>query len=803
MMAAFLDALVILAVVTGPAAAVPAAAVSESSGIRPAQAAGLPWDSAGCLPGRPERRAAPNRASTTAATSADPNDGYWQEIPPPPPLSFHEAVYDPIQDQLVAFGGWMPGREGPGINLWTLPFATGIWREWWIQGLVPLMRHGHTLTYDPVRHRAILYGGWSGRAVLGDVWSLSLDGAPSWTEITPSSGAPRPLTEHAAVYAPAQDRLLVIGGWDGAQRRGDVSALPLSGDPAWRDVPVGGDGPAPRHSLSAVMDEAGRRVLVFAGSDSSSDGNDLWALDLDGGPRWERLQPNGPAPDPRRDATAIWAGDPRRMVVFGGQSDTTFADLYILDADGGGRWEAISPAGDRPTARHDAAAILDTRRNRTVLSGGFDRTTRSDLWAWPLDGPAEWTRLTPDLPPPRGGPTVIEDVPGDRLVIFGGGDGSDDAWSAAFGNLIEWTALPVIGPRPPGRSAHSAVFDSRRRRMIVFGGERLGTCLSDVWALTLGDTSGWTCLAPTTAASPPARAHAAAIYDPVGDRLIVHGGWRDSLSCGVHWDDVWALSLSDPPSWTRLQPIGSVPGHSAACATYDPVRHRMLLFAGVESPAFCAGSLSNRVWALSLGETPAWSELVPEGTPPSVRGLPVGVYDPTRDRVVYYGGYEENYLSDSWALELGGPAPTWRELHPAGGVAAMIAPGAVYDAGRDRMVVVGNSNYLRVLQWGETLDAPPAHPPYAIHVLPVSPNPACGAASLRFDLPAASGVRVAVFDLAGRRVRALADGVLPAGLHEARWDGAGPEGRRAPPGLYFFRALIGERAYVRRLVLLR
>jgi hypothetical protein len=72
--------------------------------------------------------------------------------------------------------------------------------------------------------------------------------------------------------------------------------------------------------------------------------------------------------------------------------------------------------------------------------------------------------------------------------------------------------------------------------------------------------------------------------------------------------------------------------------------------------------------------------------------------------------------------------------------------------------------------------------------LAVSPNPLRGAGTLRFDLRSASGVRLELFDVRGRRVRTLVDGArLPAGRHAvtlssddllpgvyfARWEGGG------------------------------
>ena len=64
------------------------------------------------------------------------------------------------------------------------------------------------------------------------------------------------------------------------------------------------------------------------------------------------------------------------------------------------------------------------------------------------------------------------------------------------------------------------------------------------------------------------------------------------------------------------------------------------------------------------------------------------------------------------------------------------------------------------------------------------PNPFNPRTRVRFDLPAAQAVTVAVHDLAGRRVRTLHRGPLPAGAQRFTWDGQRQDGGRAPAGVY-------------------
>ncbi|HTK31544.1 MAG TPA: S8 family serine peptidase [Candidatus Saccharimonadaceae bacterium] len=69
--------------------------------------------------------------------------------------------------------------------------------------------------------------------------------------------------------------------------------------------------------------------------------------------------------------------------------------------------------------------------------------------------------------------------------------------------------------------------------------------------------------------------------------------------------------------------------------------------------------------------------------------------------------------------------------------------------------------------------------------LAAMPNPFVRGTVLRYALPSEARVTLRVFDCAGREVRVLEDGVLAAGPHEARWDGAGDGGATLGSGVYF------------------
>jgi flagellar hook assembly protein FlgD len=86
--------------------------------------------------------------------------------------------------------------------------------------------------------------------------------------------------------------------------------------------------------------------------------------------------------------------------------------------------------------------------------------------------------------------------------------------------------------------------------------------------------------------------------------------------------------------------------------------------------------------------------------------------------------------------------------------------------------------------------------------LAVGPNPCRGEAEVRLDLPRSGQVRVAIFDLRGRQVRALHEGALAAGPHRLRWDGRDASGLAVPPGVFWVRAAGGRERGSAKFVLL-
>jgi hypothetical protein len=83
------------------------------------------------------------------------------------------------------------------------------------------------------------------------------------------------------------------------------------------------------------------------------------------------------------------------------------------------------------------------------------------------------------------------------------------------------------------------------------------------------------------------------------------------------------------------------------------------------------------------------------------------------------------------------------------------------------------------------------------------PNPSRQGAAIGYTLPARGPVRAGIYDVGGRQVRGLQDGVLDAGLHSLFWDGQDNAGHEVAPGVYLARVSTVQGTRSARVVIVR
>jgi hypothetical protein len=83
------------------------------------------------------------------------------------------------------------------------------------------------------------------------------------------------------------------------------------------------------------------------------------------------------------------------------------------------------------------------------------------------------------------------------------------------------------------------------------------------------------------------------------------------------------------------------------------------------------------------------------------------------------------------------------------------------------------------------------------------PNPFNPSTVISFTLPTSCEVSLDVYNILGRRVCTLSQGVLPAGDHSVVWDGTDSRGDHAGSGVYFYKLTAGSEVQTRKMMLLK
>src|SRR5258706_15726087 len=100
------------------------------------------------------------------------------------------------------------------------------------------------------------------------------------------------------------------------------------------------------------------------------------------------------------------------------------------------------------------------------------------------------------------------------------------------------------------------------------------------------------------------------IVDPARNRMVVFGGSTSADYFGTH-NDTWELDLKPAlPSWRQLNPAGPFPAaRRSLTSVFDPRRDRMVIFGGWDGQSNDLSSFLNDTWALSLStQDGAWTQ---------------------------------------------------------------------------------------------------------------------------------------------------------------------------------------------------
>jgi hypothetical protein len=179
------------------------------------------------------------------------------------------------------------------------------------------------------------------------------------------------------------------------------------------------------------------------------------------------------------------------------------------------------------------------------------------------------------------------------------------------------------------------------------------------------------------------------------------------------------------------------------------------------------------------------------------------------------------YLHDEMAVLIEDPCPWLTENPPsgmtyAGGdypVAICVDPGSLTPGEYSAQLVVNSNDpeepqvvvpVAVIVSHPDAVDGEEMSLPEEFRLLANRPNPFNLRTTIRYELPLATGIRLKIYDVAGRRVRVLEeDPYKSAGRHGVVWDGRDDWGGPVSSGVYFFQLEAGSFRQTRRMVLLK
>ncbi|RQM21521.1 hypothetical protein B5M09_011574 [Aphanomyces astaci] len=141
-------------------------------------------------------------------------------------------------------------------------------------------RAAHSCDYIEKDEALYLFGGWSGKTALNDVWRFDLT-TLEWRLVHGDGKQPRPRNNHAS--AVVDRKIYIHGGHDGSTWLSDFYVFDTETS-TWAEVTTSGVGPSARacHTMSKV----GGKLFVFGGFDGAHCFNDMYIVGGFDGFKW-------------------------------------------------------------------------------------------------------------------------------------------------------------------------------------------------------------------------------------------------------------------------------------------------------------------------------------------------------------------------------------------------------------------------------------------------------------------------------------------------------------------------------------
>jgi hypothetical protein len=565
----------------------------------------------------------------------DVSRGRWADLAPshrPPPVVGGSLAYDPVNRQIMLFGGGHVAERGPGGRV---VGYTGTWvlrgDDWRRLNLTvePPPRMNTRLVCDTKNQVMVVFGGDNQHEYLADTWLFDLK-TEAWRRAN-APGGPAPRAGHFTVYNPETGWVIIGGGYN-------------------------------RHDLT-----------------------DMWAFDA-AQDRWQKLVSEVPT---GFYISADYAPDQNLILLVTNArkpGDTMTCNvLYPVRTTYIFRFEKETVLAPESTAQPQRPMLKQAAREAANdTKTAHEQSGIRKLSELPVN---QWTELgKPNGPAPlRTWGSAAFDTDRSRILYWGGGhcgyeandvdafDVASQAWQS-LGLAESPERLWDHGVRLAGVSFEGAPWTEHGRRIYAY--DPVSRKLIMVRALRL-----------TTGYDPPALAGFAADRSVAMDALLNppssytrYSTWSFDLATG-RWELLGGAPLGLDTLVTTRHGVMGVNVHWPSRLNDAGY---LLPFRPTHSPYDTA------IYLFGAAQS-RWTRLdAPQLSPQNLYEMTSLAYDSKGDRVILHGGGENR--DELWAFELG--TRRWRNLHPKvldppGGMPPACAREAVYLPNQDAMLAFG------------------------------------------------------------------------------------------------------------------
>lgn len=299
-------------------------------------------------------------------------------------------VYDPNIQKMILFGGGYQDTTGSEVfnDMWFFDPTFNIWTE--INPAVkPSARSGHSMVYDSINHKTILFGGWVENVrMTSDTWIYDSQ-TNEWTEVFPLNH-PSNRQDHSMYYDSNAQKVILFGGFRGyGSYFEDMWEFDYSNN-SWINLNPSNKPPG-RYGSKIVYDINNIRGFLFGGR-STAIKDDTWVYYYSNN-SWTELNITS-RPDTRYWHGMVYDPNNNKIVVFGGNHvgapENALEDMWIFDPSNN-QWTEVFPE-TYPSNRLFFTMIYGSGIQITILFGGI-RSTYNNLGdTWVLNhGSNSWS----------------------------------------------------------------------------------------------------------------------------------------------------------------------------------------------------------------------------------------------------------------------------------------------------------------------------------------------------------------------------------------------------------------------------